>query len=112
MDEPEMKIIPASASFAKSSPDASGGKNYIATVWGRGYVLSRTARGVQPRELTTNSAAGDLPIPRSAARRRPRARQLPEAHGLPDPATVTSSLPETSLECCRCAPHHIGKVPY
>ena len=40
MDEPEMKIIDVFiCKLRKKLADASGGKNYIETVWGRGYVL-------------------------------------------------------------------------
>ena len=40
IDEPEMKIIDvAMCKLRKKLAGASGGKNYIETVWGRGYVL-------------------------------------------------------------------------
>jgi two-component system cell cycle response regulator CtrA len=40
MDEPEMKIIDVfMCKLRKKLANASGGKNYIETVWGRGYVL-------------------------------------------------------------------------
>ncbi|HEV2559272.1 MAG TPA: response regulator transcription factor [Microvirga sp.] len=40
MDEPEMKIIDVFiCKLRKKLADASGGQNYIETVWGRGYVL-------------------------------------------------------------------------
>ena len=40
MDEPEMKIIDVFiCKLRKKLFVASGGKNYIETVWGRGYVL-------------------------------------------------------------------------
>jgi two-component system, cell cycle response regulator CtrA len=40
MDEPEMKIIDVFiCKLRKKLLAASGGKNYIETVWGRGYVL-------------------------------------------------------------------------
>ncbi|MFZ0719915.1 MAG: response regulator transcription factor, partial [Xanthobacteraceae bacterium] len=40
MDEPEMKIIDVFiCKLRKKLANASGGKNYIETVWGRGYVL-------------------------------------------------------------------------
>jgi two-component system cell cycle response regulator CtrA len=40
MDEPELKIIDVFiCKLRKKLADASGGKNYIETVWGRGYVL-------------------------------------------------------------------------
>jgi two-component system, cell cycle response regulator CtrA len=40
MDEPEIKIIDVFiCKLRKKLADASGGKNYIETIWGRGYVL-------------------------------------------------------------------------
>ena len=40
MDEPEVKIIDVFiCKLRKKLEDASGGENYIETVWGRGYVL-------------------------------------------------------------------------
>ena len=40
MDEPELKIIEVFiAKLRKKLASASSGKNYIETVWGRGYVL-------------------------------------------------------------------------
>ena len=40
MDEPEVKIIDVFiCKLRKKLADASGGKNYIETIWGRGYVL-------------------------------------------------------------------------
>ena len=40
MDEPELKIIDVfMCKMRKKLAKASGGKNYIETVWGRGYVL-------------------------------------------------------------------------
>jgi two-component system cell cycle response regulator CtrA len=40
MDEPEMKIIDVFiCKLRKKLLVASGGKNYIETVWGRGYLL-------------------------------------------------------------------------
>jgi two-component system cell cycle response regulator CtrA len=40
MDEPEMKIIDVFiCKLRKKLADASGGKNYIETIWGRGYVM-------------------------------------------------------------------------
>jgi two-component system cell cycle response regulator CtrA len=41
MDVPEVKIIDVFiCKLRKKLADASGGKNYIETVWGRGYMLS------------------------------------------------------------------------
>ena len=40
MEEPEIKIIDVfMCKLRKKLANASGGKNYIETVWGRGYVL-------------------------------------------------------------------------
>ena len=40
MDEPELKIIDVfMCKLRKKLANASGGKNYIETVWGRGYIL-------------------------------------------------------------------------
>jgi two-component system cell cycle response regulator CtrA len=40
MDEPEIKIIDVFiCKLRKKLADASGGTNYIETVWGRGYML-------------------------------------------------------------------------
>ncbi len=40
MDEPEMKIIDVFiCKLRKKLANASGGKDYIETIWGRGYVL-------------------------------------------------------------------------
>ena len=48
MDEPELKIIDVFiCKLRKKLADASGGKNYIETVWGRGYVL-RPPEEVRP----------------------------------------------------------------
>jgi len=41
MDEPEMKIVDVFVvKLRKKISGATGGKNYIETVWGRGYVLN------------------------------------------------------------------------
>jgi two-component system cell cycle response regulator CtrA len=40
MDEPEIKIIDVFiCKLRKKLANASGGKDYIETIWGRGYVL-------------------------------------------------------------------------
>jgi two-component system cell cycle response regulator CtrA len=42
MDEPEIKIIDVFiCKLRRKLANASGGKNYIETVWGRGYVLRK-----------------------------------------------------------------------
>ena len=44
MDEPEMKIIDVFiCKLRKKLANASGGKDYIETVWGRGYVMREQA---------------------------------------------------------------------
>ena len=49
MDEPELKIIDVFiCKLRKKLSQATGGRNYIETVWGRGYVL----RDPQPEEMT------------------------------------------------------------
>ena len=45
IDEPELKIIDVFVcKLRKKLSDASGGEDYIETVWGRGYVLKDPAR--------------------------------------------------------------------
>lgn len=47
MDEPELKIIDVFiCKLRKKLAEATGGDNYIETVWGRGYVL----RDPEPKE--------------------------------------------------------------
>ena len=49
MDEPELKIIDVFiCKLRKKLANASSGKNYIETVWGRGYVLRDPQEGAQP----------------------------------------------------------------
>jgi two-component system cell cycle response regulator CtrA len=46
MDEPELKIIDVFiCKLRKKLASATGGKNYIETVWGRGYVLREPEDG-------------------------------------------------------------------
>src|SRR5690606_1076727 len=46
MDEPEVKIIDVFiCKLRKKIDDATGGENYIETVWGRGYVLRDPSEG-------------------------------------------------------------------
>jgi two-component system cell cycle response regulator CtrA len=46
MDEPELKIIDVFiCKLRKKLAEATGGQNYIETVWGRGYVLREPAPG-------------------------------------------------------------------
>jgi two-component system, cell cycle response regulator CtrA len=52
MDEPEMNIIDVFVcKLRKKLANASGGKDYIETVWGRGYVLR------EPRDIVATSSA-------------------------------------------------------
>ena len=49
MDEPELKIIDVFiCKLRKKLAEATGGQNYIETVWGRGYVLREPAPGAMP----------------------------------------------------------------
>jgi len=48
MDEPELKIIDVFiCKLRKKLANASAGKNYIETVWGRGYVLREPVPGAE-----------------------------------------------------------------
>jgi two-component system cell cycle response regulator CtrA len=52
MDEPEIKIIDVFiCKLRKKLANASNGKDYIETVWGRGYVLR------EPNEDETRASA-------------------------------------------------------
>jgi len=54
MDEPELKIIDVFiCKLRKKLSEATGGDNYIETVWGRGYVL----RDPEPSELDDQRVA-------------------------------------------------------
>jgi two-component system, cell cycle response regulator CtrA len=49
MDEPELKIIDVFiCKLRKKLAQATGGENYIETVWGRGYVLRDGSEQAQP----------------------------------------------------------------
>ena len=53
MDEPDLKIIGVFVcKLRRKLADAAGGKNFIETVWGRGFMLSENAASV------TNSGGG------------------------------------------------------
>lgn len=55
MDEPELKIIDVFiCKLRKKLAEATGGDNYIETVWGRGYVLRDPARTTEkaPRAIS------------------------------------------------------------
>ncbi|MEZ5886440.1 MAG: response regulator transcription factor [Paracoccaceae bacterium] len=55
MDEPELKIIDVFiCKLRKKLAEATGGENYIETVWGRGYVL----REPQPHDMDRRVAVG------------------------------------------------------
>ena len=50
MDEPELKIIDVFiCKLRKKLAEATGGANYIETVWGRGYVLREPMAATMPR---------------------------------------------------------------
>ena len=50
MDEPELKIIDVFiCKLRKKLAEATGGANYIETVWGRGYVLREPMADTMPR---------------------------------------------------------------
>ena len=50
MDEPELKIIDVFiCKLRKKLSEATGGQNYIETVWGRGYVLREPVAAAMPR---------------------------------------------------------------
>ncbi|MGY6634171.1 MAG: response regulator transcription factor CtrA [Alkalilacustris sp.] len=52
MDEPELKIIDVFiCKLRKKLSEATGGENYIETVWGRGYVLRDPTPVAQPAHL-------------------------------------------------------------
>ena len=56
MDEPELKIIDVFiCKLRKKLAEATGGENYIETVWGRGYVL-RDPVGVTPERMLAAGA--------------------------------------------------------
>ena len=56
IDEPELKIIDVFVcKLRKKLQDASGGENYIETVWGRGYVLRDPGPGVALPNLAASA---------------------------------------------------------
>ena len=56
MDEPELKIIDVFiCKLRKKLSEATGGENYIATVWGRGYVLRDPASSEAKRRLAVGA---------------------------------------------------------
>ena len=55
MDEPELKIIDVFiCKLRKKLSVATGGANYIETVWGRGYVLRDQVPGRAAVEMAMN----------------------------------------------------------
>jgi two-component system cell cycle response regulator CtrA len=59
MDEPELKIIDVFVcKLRKKLAQATGGKHYIETVWGRGYVLRDPVEA--PVTLTPGAGAGNV----------------------------------------------------
>ena len=64
IDEPELKIIDVFVcKLRKKLQDASGGENYIETVWGRGYVLKdpdpAAAESALPKEAKRKKVAAE-----------------------------------------------------
>ena len=56
MDEPELKIIDVFiCKLRKKLAEATGGDNYIETVWGRGYVLRDPVASDMPRRLAASA---------------------------------------------------------
>jgi two-component system, cell cycle response regulator CtrA len=56
MDEPELKIIDVFiCKLRKKLAEATGGENYIETVWGRGYVLRDPARSIERPSRTATA---------------------------------------------------------
>ncbi len=56
MDEPELKIIDVFiCKLRKKLSEATGGDNYIETVWGRGYVLREPNASSEPRKLAVGA---------------------------------------------------------
>ena len=58
MDEPEVKIIDVFVcKLRKKLANATGGDNYIETVWGRGYVLREPEGGTQTEAKAVHATA-------------------------------------------------------
>jgi len=56
MDEPELKIIDVFiCKLRKKLSEATGGENYIETVWGRGYVLREPQNAEAKRKLAVGA---------------------------------------------------------
>ncbi len=57
-DEPETKIIDVFVcKLRKKLAQASGGKNYIETVWGRGYMLRTQTDDIESSSFRPQRAA-------------------------------------------------------
>ncbi len=74
MDEPELKIIDVFiCKLRKKLANATGGKNYIETVWGRGYVLREPgdseAPSNDPDDGLAEAADGPAPVRARSSRR-------------------------------------------
>jgi DNA-binding winged helix-turn-helix (wHTH) protein len=68
MDEPEIKIIDVFiCKLRKKLANASNGKDYIETVWGRGYVLREPSEDEARGNLPDNFHPRPLPWGKSAA---------------------------------------------
>ncbi|QQR69473.1 MAG: response regulator transcription factor [Alphaproteobacteria bacterium] len=81
MDEPELKIIDVFVcKLRKKLAQATGGDNYIETVWGRGYVLRdpNNPGGIAPiGDLTADSqSGGGLPSSSSPTRKASATHQI------------------------------------
>ena len=60
MDEPELKIIDVFiCKLRKKLANASHGRNFIETVWGRGYVLREPSRGRRPHHRLRAGVSAD-----------------------------------------------------
>jgi two-component system cell cycle response regulator CtrA len=56
MDEPELKIIDVFiCKLRKKLAEATGGENYIETVWGRGYVLRDPIAAAAPKKIAVSA---------------------------------------------------------
>ena len=67
MDEPELKIIDVFiCKLRKKLANASSGKNYIETVWGRGYVLREPTED----EVKNSGVSSETPETRDKPRRK------------------------------------------
>jgi O-acetylhomoserine (thiol)-lyase len=91
MDEPELKIIDVFiCKLRKKLALACGGKNYIETVWGRGYVLRDPITDIERIAeiahrhgvplIVDNTVALALPVPPDRSRRRHRRPFADQVH--------------------------------